>query len=183
MKLAFFTPFHAACGPGFMSKAVVECLKNYFDVTVFYQWHAIHQPYEVEDVDVRIIDSDMDMESVAREFDAVIYNLGNNEENHYSIFQCLKKLPGIVVLHDFVMQHGIVNDLFNRKQKSDLYYWLLAALYGKDGVRACHSSALSYAGGVRGGWDSPSVASFPMFEVFSGLASACVVHSKFLKAS
>ncbi|HDR9585215.1 TPA: DUF4214 domain-containing protein [Burkholderia stabilis] len=182
MKLAFFTPFHAACGPGFMSKAVVECLKDYFDVTVFYQWHAVHQPYEVEDVDVRIIDSDMDMESVAREFDAVIYNLGNNEENHYSIFQCLKKLPGIVVLHDFVMQHGIVNDLFNRKQKPDLYYWLLAALYGKDGVRACHSSALSYAGGVRGGWDSPSVASFPMFEVFSGLASACVVHSKFFES-
>ncbi|CRY30718.1 DUF4214 domain-containing protein [Burkholderia pseudomallei] len=181
MKLAFFTPFHPACGPGFMSKAVVEHLKDYFDVTVFYQWHALHQPYEVEDVSVRIIEDDMDMEPVAREFDAVIYNLGNNEENHYSIFQCLKKLPGIVVLHDFVMQHGIVNDLFNRKQKSDLYYWLLAALYGKDGVRACHASALSYAGGVRGGWDSSSVASFPMFEVFSGLASACVVHSKFFE--
>jgi glycosyltransferase involved in cell wall biosynthesis len=181
MKLAFFTPFHPACGPGFMSKAVVECLKDYFDITVFYQWHAAHQPYEVEDVEVRVIESDMDMESIARNYDAVVYNLGNNEENHYAIINALKKLPGIVVLHDFVMQHGIVNDIFNRKQKPELYYWLLAALYGKDGVRVSHTNMLSYARGVRGGWDSPSVSSFPMFEIFSGLASACVVHSKFFE--
>lgn len=181
MRLAFFTPFHSACGPGFMSKAVVEYLKNYFDVTVFYQWNSKHHPYEVDDVEVRVIDENMDMEPIARDYDAVVYNLGNNEENHYAIFQCLKKLPGIVVLHDFVMQHGLVNDLFNRKNNPELYYWLLSALYGKDGVRAAYINQIAYAGGVRGGWDAPSVSSFPMFEPFAGLASACVVHSRFFE--
>lgn len=181
MRLAFFTPFHPACGPGFMSKAVVERLKDYFDITVFYQWHEQYAPYAIEDVDVRVIENDIDMDAIGQSYDVVVYNLGNNEENHYSVIQCLKKLPGIVVLHDFVMQHGLVKDIFVRKNNPELYYWLLAALYGKEGVLASYISQVSHAGEVRGGWDSPSVTSFPLFEAFSGLASACVVHSRFFE--
>ncbi|MET5020926.1 glycosyl transferase, partial [Burkholderia pseudomallei] len=78
-----------ACGPGYMTKADVEHLKDYFDVTVYYQCHALHQPYDVEDVSVRIIEDEMDIDPVAREFDAVIYNIGTKEQNHNSINQSL----------------------------------------------------------------------------------------------
>ncbi len=179
MKIAWFTPFNDACGPGFMSKAVVTQLKNYFDVKVFYQWHSELQPYDIKDIPVEVISNELDLEKIAKDFDVIFYNIGNNETNHYAILNALKKQPGVVILHDHVLQHILVHDIFNRKRDENIYYWLLAYLYGLDGVVVSQESYNSIRKGISGAWDYASVSKYPLSEVIAKLGAACIVHSKF----
>jgi hypothetical protein len=41
-------------------------------------------------------------------YDAVLYHMGNFYDAHRYIYECLKRFPGIVVLHDYVMQCTIM---------------------------------------------------------------------------
>jgi len=159
MKIAWFTPFHPSCGPGFMSYAVVQKLTQYFDVEVFCHWHPTSPQYEIPGVICHAISNDLNFAEIAHRFDAIFYNLGNNEENHYHILNALRKQPGIPILHDYVMQHAFVVDLFERKRNPDIYYWLLAYLYGTSGVLAAQEAySLQKSSNERiGFWDSTSL--------------------------
>lgn len=179
MKIAWFTPFNDTSGPGFMSKAIVTQLKNYFDVKVLYQWHPTLQPYDIKDITIEVITDDLDYEKISKDFDVIFYNLGNNENNHYAILNALKKQPGVVILHDYVLQHLLVQDIYNRKNDENIYYWLLTYVYGLDGVSVAQESYSSTRKGYSGGWDFPSVSKYPLFDIIAKLGSACVVHSKF----
>lgn len=182
MKLAWFSPFHNSCGPGFMSHAVVRSLCDYAEVGVFYHPNE-EEPFSLPGASLTEITSELDLRQVARDFDAIIYNLGNNEENHQYILQALRQQPGIVVLHDYVMQHALVSDIFVRKEQPDLYYWLLVRYYGRDGACAAQEAyALQRQRSERVGfWDSAAIQRFPLFETVAQLATACVVHSHFFE--
>lgn len=183
MKLAWFSPFHNGCGPGFMSLAVVKSLVDYFDIEVFNHWSDREPAFEVPGVTVTEINDSLDLRKVARDFDIIIYNLGNNEENHLHILNALKRQPGIVVMHDFVMQHALVADMFVRKQEPDIYYWLMARLYGLAGVCAAQEAySMQRNPNERIGlWDSAATQRFPMFETIAHLATGCIVHSEFFE--
>lgn len=183
MRLAWFSPFHNACGPGFMSHAVVRALCDYADIEVFYHPQEDEEPFELPGVTLTEITDELDLRQIAHDFDAIIYNLGNNEENHLQVLNALKQQPGIVVLHDYVMQHALVTDIFVRQEQPELYYWLLARYYGRDGACAAQEAyALQRQRSERVGyWDSAAVQRFPLFEVVAQLASGCVVHSHFFE--
>ena len=46
-----------------------------------------------------------DLYSEAGEFDTVLYHMGNHYRYHRSVFEALWRIPGIVLLHDCVLNH------------------------------------------------------------------------------
>jgi len=46
-----------------------------------------------------------DLASEASQFDAVLYHMGNHYRFHRDVFEMLMRVPGIVILHDCVLNH------------------------------------------------------------------------------
>ena len=57
----------------------------------------------------------------ARQADVALYHVGNDPERHWWIVEELRRRPGVVVLHDFVLHHlvaGMTSDAVTRTATS-----------------------------------------------------------------
>lgn len=72
-------------------------------------------------------------------YDAVIYNMGNNTTYHENIYEVLIRHPGIVILHDYVLNGFFINYL----SKMD-YIKRLLSLYGLKGLVWYARNSLRY---------------------------------------
>ena len=52
---------------------------------------------------------------VPRGTDLALYHVGNDPEHHWWIVEALRKRPGVVVLHDFVLHHLVAGMTLGRK--------------------------------------------------------------------
>jgi len=120
-----------------------------------------------------------------RIFDFVIYNLGNNQENHSLINSLALRAPGVAVIHDMVMQHYLAWALFEKRGRPDLYAQMMADHYGERALDVVEWSGICRDGGepYYAPWDSPHAQSFPLSEPFACSAAALVVHSAFAEAA
>jgi glycosyltransferase involved in cell wall biosynthesis len=50
--------------------------------------------------------------------DLALYHIGNDPEHHWWIVEALRKWPGVVVLHDFVLHHLVAGMTLGRNQKA-----------------------------------------------------------------
>ena len=50
--------------------------------------------------------------------DLALYHVGNDPEHHWWIVEALRKRPGVVVLHDFVLHHLIAGMTLGRRHSS-----------------------------------------------------------------
>jgi glycosyltransferase involved in cell wall biosynthesis len=120
-------------------------------------------------------------EEVLQGFDLLVHNIGNNVENHGHINRLAFRYPGIVVVHDLVMQHYLAWEIFERLRDPAIYAELLALHYGPAGLDAVAASRIC-AAGTRpryAPWDSGRAPSMPLIEPFIRAASAVIVHSAF----
>jgi glycosyltransferase involved in cell wall biosynthesis len=51
--------------------------------------------------------------------DLALYHVGNDPEHHWWIVEALRKRPGIVVLHDFVLHHLVAGMTLGRRRSND----------------------------------------------------------------
>ena len=53
-----------------------------------------------------------------RRADVCLYHVGNNPDAHGWIVEALRRRPGVVVLHDFVLHHLVAGLTFGRAGKA-----------------------------------------------------------------
>jgi len=120
-------------------------------------------------------------EEVLRAFDFVCYNIGNNQENHRWINRLALRFPGVVIVHDLVMQHYLAWEIFERRKEPVAYADLIGRYYGANGLDVVAGSRILSATRRprHAPWDSPYVNTMPLIEPFVASAAAVVVHSGF----
>ena len=106
--------------------------------------------------------------SDARGFDAVVYHVGNNVAMHRQIYETALEVPGIVVLHEFMLHHLIRDLSFERGEYE--YLEQMRHCYGAGGYTT--GKRFLKLGAARDLW------AYPMFERIVDRSLGIVVHNE-----
>jgi glycosyltransferase involved in cell wall biosynthesis len=176
VRIAWFTPFHRASAIGRFSRLVTAELAKSVDVDI---WHPASA--DLHPTALRTIDCPHHLalgpENLAA-YDLCVYNLGDHLDFHREIFLTSRRVPGLVVLHDFVMHHFFAAYYLDDLRDGEAYEAAMARWYGEGGKRAAEEAVRGMAPGV---WESDRVAEFPLFQEAVRGASGVIVHSEFLR--
>ncbi|MGD1090976.1 MAG: glycosyltransferase family 4 protein [Bryobacteraceae bacterium] len=141
-------------------------------------WH--HETAEERPADVPRIRfrraADVESSALAH-YDLIVYNLGNHLPFHNEIFHLAQRVPGVIVLHDFVMHHFFAGQYLDDLKRPDFYVEAMRRLYGERG-RAVAAAAIS--GKKPPIWETDEVIDFPMFEDVVRGSYGVITHSNFL---
>src|SRR4029079_18649509 len=128
MKLAYFSPLNPQpSGISDYSEELLPQLAQGAEITLFVDGfrpanEALLAQFECVDYANRSIDKQL------REFDAIIYHVGNDHRYHARIVETMRRVPGIAVFHDLALQDFFLGLARERK---DLRIYL-------DEMLACH---------------------------------------------
>ncbi len=111
-----------------------------------------------------------ELSRVASEFDLVLYQLGNSAAHHAEIFRTLLELPGLVVLHEYLLHH-LVRELTLGAGDVDGYVDELRYAAGETGRRAARRLLDAHL--PLDPWE------FPLFERVVDASLGVLVHSQF----
>lgn len=151
MRIAFVSPLPPArSGIADYSAALLEPLRRLADVTVFSSAPARFAP---------------------RDFDAILYQLGNNPD-HSFVYELAMEHPGTVVLHEANLHHLIADVTIRR---GDWEGYLREVEF--DGGAA----ALAHARRVRALEVGPDYDGRPMIKRVLSQAKSAIVHSRFVE--
>lgn len=99
MKIAWFTPFSSKSAIGMVSKEICEKLSETEDIEIW-----THDKSDLIDTTVKVNSFRAnDNLSFLKNFDYIVYNMGNFAGNHGDIYNVSQKYSGIVILHDQTM--------------------------------------------------------------------------------
>ena len=102
-KIAMFAPLSPLKnGIAHYTEDILVQLVQYFDIDVYIDTN--YEPTNHIIIDSCKIYSHYSFEKSYRNYDAVIYQIGNNPDHVYMI-PYLLKFPGIIVLHDFILSY------------------------------------------------------------------------------
>jgi glycosyltransferase involved in cell wall biosynthesis len=107
--------------------------------------------------------------------DVALYHIGNNAEVHGWILGELRRLPGVVVLHDFVLHHLVAGLTLARKDRRGY----LAALERDAGVAGRLLGLGVIDGCIPPLWDARPQ-DFPLCGEVLDLATGVIVHSRYV---
>jgi glycosyltransferase involved in cell wall biosynthesis len=110
-------------------------------------------------------------------YDAIVYHMGNNYRAHKYIYEAMKMFPGIVVLHDYVLQ-GFYAEMMQANRDHDRYLELLQRFYPGDGALLARRMIDRLPHPI---WESELAIQFPLNEEVIGMARALIVHSAYLE--
>lgn len=101
-------------------------------------------------------------------YDAVLYHVGNNPDFHTRTWKMLQRIPGIVVLHEYMLHH-LVRGMTLAKGDLDGYVEEMRYAYGKTGEALARRSV---------GTGIPlDVWSYPLFERVVDASLGLIVHN------
>jgi glycosyltransferase involved in cell wall biosynthesis len=128
------------------------------------------------------IPADGRMAEILARYDAAIFNLGNNIQNHGRIAEVLSHVPGVAVLHDFSYHHYFADRCFEQVRSPAAYARLIREYYGSAGFQmALRSGIITRDATLYAPWDGDNVADYPLMQPLAMLAAAVVVHSRFME--
>ena len=108
--------------------------------------------------------------------DLALYHVGNDPEVHGWIVRQLRREPGIVVLHDFVLHHLVASLTLGRKDKAGY----LAALERDSGIAGRLLGLGVIDGCVPPLWEVRPE-DFPLCDVVLERATGVIVHSRYVE--
>lgn len=109
-----------------------------------------------------------------KQFDGLIYHIGNNSSFHIFQLPLLFRFPGVIHLHDMVLHH-LMAWLLSVKGNSRLYRSVLAKWYGPF-VAVQAWEAMNEGNGL---WERPTITDVPFFEEVVQYATSLITHSEF----
>ncbi|WP_434580934.1 glycosyltransferase [Sulfurimonas sp. NW15] len=130
-KLAYISPLPPEkSGISFYSADLLEVLKDYYDIELIAADkdivdNEIRAAYKVRDINYFVQNSD--------NYSKVLYHFGNSPF-HEHMFDLLKIVPGIVVLHDFYLSHIVEKITLSQDPKAGFFN----ALYKSHGYKALY---------------------------------------------
>lgn len=175
MRIAWFTPFRKVSAIGRFSQSVTNCLAKTARVDL---WLAEPESEELHDTGLQII-SYLHLSRFERflaEYDLVVYNMGDQAEYHGAIYSAARLVPGVVILHDYVMHHFFAG-YYEQRNAWQEYADAMARWYGAD---------IQLLGGQWGGahwrvWETDEVLRYPLFEQAIVGSQAVIVHADFVR--
>ena len=172
MRIAWFTAFSPRSGIAEFSRRVTPALARYAEVDI---WTPDEPPLLETPLPVVSFEGEADLTGALAGYDVAVYNLGNTLRSHRPIHRVSQRHPGIVIVHDRVLQPMFVA-MWTRDDGSvdPVYVERMAAYYGEAGERAARESLAGERPRV---WESDDVADFPLVEEALQRALGAVTHS------
>jgi glycosyltransferase involved in cell wall biosynthesis len=168
MKLNWFSPVPPASTEiANHTIRVVSELRKHTTVTI----HTTQDRYN-EDIGVQQYALDAyDWKSI-NEADANFYNIGNNTDFHADIWEVSRRHSGIVILHDYALQHFFAGYFVGVLKRPEWYADVMQQEYGVSGLQA----ATEY---LSGALNTDAMASrFPLASLAVRNSLGIVVHTR-----
>jgi glycosyltransferase involved in cell wall biosynthesis len=183
VRLAWFTPLSVASAIGAISRRIAEELAKLARIDL---WVADEGPLQPTFVPVVRYRASAAFENLLCAYDFVVYNFGDSYPFHRDIYLMSRRVPGIAILHDFVMHHFFASHYLDWMRDPEAYLRAMAALYGPE-ARA--DAERSFSRGPNGWklregarlWETDRVVEYPFFEEALRGSMAAVVHSEFFR--
>lgn len=176
-KIAFFTPLHPLkTGIADYAEEILPYMRNRFQLDLF-----IDEGYEPSEKDIvsnHKIYRFSDFESRKKEYDMVIYQMGNNNY-HEKIYEYLIKYPGMVVLHDYAIHHLIAHIFYNNYKSDVKYFDEVGFNHGSEAKNIAYRRACN---GELGLWETDAV-NYPMNRRVLSKAISLITFSEFSKTN
>ena len=184
MRIAWLTPLSTASAIGKVTTQIAGELRQAADVDL---WSADRG--ELHDSPVPVIRYAVTdpFERMLRLYDAVLYNFGDHYGFHREVFEMARRVPGIAILHDYVMHHFFMGHYLEDSGRIDAYVATMTRLYGTDGGDAARASFERVAGEWRARhtpppvWETDRVVDFPLFENLLHNVAGVVVHADYFR--
>jgi len=171
-RIAYASPVNPApSGISDYSEELLPYLGKYVAITLYVEdGLRPANPQLARHLEVRPI-SRLERDQRRRPFDAIIYHMGNSPA-HLGIWRALQRIPGVVVLHDFVLHHFMLQEMVASRGQIDLYRAEMARRYGADGARVAELM-------LRGRFTAAAF-DFPFCEDVLARADGMLVHSRYV---
>ena len=177
MKIAWFTPFAKESAIGRYSRLVTDELAKAAEVDLWVPEARHYHPTALRTIKFgRLLEIRPD---TLAHYDLVVYQLGDHLPYHRQIFEASRKVPGIVILHDFVMHHFFAGYFLQHKNSREEYMAVMTRHYGDRGKAVTQRAFDGLPPWV---WETDAVVDFPFFEEAIRGAYGVIVHSNFLAA-
>ncbi|CAN5130312.1 hypothetical protein BH11ACT1_BH11ACT1_23020 [soil metagenome] len=171
MRIAWCTPFTPMSAIGEFSSLVVTALRELADVDVDIWYPRGTGGRSVPDRGRELVGS---WQEALKEYDRVVYQIGDHATYHGQLVRAAAAVPGVVVMHDVSLTHlffptvtamgpGEVRALFAR----------ISPELGDEAATAFLADPSSWA------WEAKSTTTFPLSELAMENATAVVTHSHF----
>lgn len=175
MKIAYFSPFSPdRSGISDFSEELVFELAKWCQVDLY-----AGKPVASEKIkqEFRVYPAcDIDRTDIRKQYDHLIYQVGNNRDYHKTVIDTLLKYPGILELHDFSLHHYLAEDTFVQKD-FDGYLRIMKYCHGREGER---TAKRFLKGEIRAPWEDQS-AKYTVNKHLIDQARAVIVHSDMAK--
>ena len=112
-------------------------------------------------------------------YDYIIYNFGNNWENHGRIINMSSYRPGVIILHDASMHHVAAYYTNEKLKDRSLYCNFLISEYGDYGADVVSDSEIYSSSPKYGPWDSDVGPDFGFLDFFTEGCHGIVTHSQY----
>jgi len=176
MKIALFSPLNPVkTGISDYTEEMLFEMKKHVDIDL-----VIDQGYEPQNEKIRAQFKIVPYYSESFDpsgYDEILYHMGNNYQAHGYIYNALKKHPGIVVLHDFVLQ-GFYAEKYDADRDFDAYLRIQKKYYREKGEEIAENLIRRTEFPI---WERTAAFDYPLNEEVLEAAKAVIVHSDFVK--
>ncbi|MFO7866845.1 MAG: hypothetical protein R6V02_08570 [Candidatus Aminicenantes bacterium] len=176
MKIAYFSPLNPVkTGVADYSEELLPDLSKHLEIDIFVDKNTsdfrenVLSGFDVIPYQEESFNPD--------DYDEILYHMGNDYTAHAYIRRALLKNPGIVVLHDYVLQ-GFYAEKYDADGDFDAYRRLLIKHYGKDGEKIAQSILRREPHPI---WEKEESLIYPLNEEILSCAKGLIVHSEFVK--
>jgi glycosyltransferase involved in cell wall biosynthesis len=123
----------------------------------------------------RLYDDPAQVRDEVRSYDAAIYHMGNSPA-HRNIYRMLLAVPGVVVMHDFVLHHFFAACCLDEQRSPGSYIEEMAYNYGEAGAQLARGALH----GARQLWEDAPLR-YPLNLRLLDHARGVIVHSDFTR--
>jgi len=171
-RIAYLSPLNPApSGISDYSEELLPYLAQYAEITLY-----VEDGFKPSNADmvrhlaVRPI-SKLERDQRKQPYDAILYHIGNSPV-HAAIWTALQRVPGVVVLHEFILHHFMLNYAATVRHSIESYRAEAAQRYGEEGLRVAELM-------LRGRFTTAAF-ELPFCENVLNAAEGLIAHSRYV---
>jgi len=104
MKIAYFSPLNPLkSGISDYSEQLLKYLQNHFEIDIFVDDFTPENEFINYNFKVFDYIKNPSILGTLKEYDHIVYNIGNNPHYHSNMYDVFLKYNGVIILHDFVL--------------------------------------------------------------------------------